>query len=1332
MIAEYIDAGAGHIHIAGEPGIGKTTTLRQVTTEFQHEYDIEIRNIRPNHNLNDIFRGVNHVLFNHFPDDLTEEGRSLSGISISPLGGVSWDADDPDATRAQFGHRDALRKLAELFPDDQSLLICVDDVHELSDEDRAIRGTINETADILPQNVVLITAGRLTFPNSDTAVSLDTFTEDQTALLLRNAFLDIDETRIQTIHDQVAGHPLYLGLLIEANDSSESLELPEHEVYTVIEERYLQFLSPDERRVLRATALLRELNEAVCTHVLPDSYDLDRVAVADILDSLSTRTVVQNIGRNHDGLATFKIHDVFRSFLHDLWDRTAETEQRAFEYYAESTIELTSDDHSLETEVSSITSCLKYLSDSVIQTEEDTLSDLVEHVFADDGLSFYPASLLATELKTRDVAQLPDTVIESVLASVAERQSIANDFYDDRLHISWAERQLDHGAFDPSIPVQRSYLGRITDTYPGFVRRVIKETTINDEKTQQYLIRISTELPAADATVVGEQAVQWLHKTEAYHSLVGQVLELITHLCAEREFDTALALLDTVLTPQQTGDRNQLDGDQSMTRYRLIQTLKEIFDELLAERGAAFIDLLKTNLEAALHEGMDTVDRTGIVRHSVVTDLDYADENRGTLQQLLLEYFTRAAMQWVSADPTATGRRELVDELLAGSITFRRVAFAVLAAHPESYRDMVETVLTDTDNYRELPVGYEFYCLLTAGFKHLDNEGQEQVCKIISDGPYTDYDRRAEQIAEREAEPASYFKQRLQEKWQRDRFLLIRDELPAHYVNQLTALLDTYGEPEQLPSQPYQPDVSGGFVNQRGPEQTEKLRDQPAEGVLTRAAEWEPPETERWETDDTGQLEEWNHLGFSRQLRELIEEQPERYARKISILEDANTRYAEAAFRAFRELLDDGQPFPWHSIIELATAITDDPTAWSSGCRTNLAKLLNKGIAAEETDFPQNHDKDVHKILLTLLDDPDPSHERDQPADGMAGHRDPIQVAINTVRPMALNAFITYTRWTEQDEDDSNSALLDAIEARITDDQSLAVRTVIGRRFITLWTLNQNRIADCLENIFPRGDTPTEHRRFIAAWNSYVRHNTIWEGYAPLRPYYIHAMLLLDTEEADPYELNVRSTAAHIASSYLFGDEQLTDDTSLIRQYYSSASSGDAAELATTLANAIDTPNVAEQWPAIRALWEWRLDQLEDTAAIASQEHANEIRQFLDCVRTVSVADLSQEQDNICRSLPFLVKGNRNIHWRWIEEWLANQSAIHPTVTVDLYQNFVNEVSDEDWSSIVWTSQAENRERIYENADAVNDTTLQTAMHVANQFAAEGCDLDREFLDMHL
>ncbi|MFC4359241.1 AAA family ATPase [Halobium salinum] len=1330
VIAEYINNGVGHIHIAGEPGIGKTTTLHQIAAAVDDGYNVDIRNIRPNHELTDLFREINHALFDRLPDDLTEEGRQLTGISVGPVGGVSWDSDAADVKRPQSGHRDILRRLAAAFPDDQRLLICVDDVHELGDDDRAIRGAMEEAADALPPNVLLVTAGRLTYQSLDTSVCLDTFTEEQTAQLLRNAFEDITDVQIHDIHNQVDGHPLYLGLLIDSNDDSTSLNLPDNDVFREIEQRYLQSLSPDERRLLRATAPLSELNEAICTYVLPEGFDLDRIDVADILDSLSNRIIVQTIGRTHNGLRIFKVHDVFRDFLKSRWDHTEETEQKAFQYYAETVIEQAGHDLSLEREVKYITLCLEFLSTPVIQAKAEVLSHLIEQILTEEELSFYPTSLLLTDIKTRDTTELPDKVIKTVVANINVRQKIAKDFYDDQLHLSWAKHQFNQGSFEDPSGNLLSYLNRISDTYPSFVSEVIVETTTENPRTHRYLISLGTELPAEDAIAVAEQAIEWIQDTTEYHELARPGLELVTYLCEQNAFDTALELLNTILTPRQGNSEGQLEGAQGMTRYNLIQTLDETFDILLTERGTAFIDLLKTNLEAALRiEEESQVDHEVIENHFAVTDLNYADENRGNLQQLLLEYFTRASTKWLSDDPDGTERRELIEELLDGPIVFRRVGFVLLASHPESFRDTVKITLQEVDNYRSLPAGYEFYQLLKSGFTQLDTAAQERICEIISGGPYTAYEEWAEQLAEEQEEPASYFEQRIEETWRRDRFYLIREELPAPYADVLPGLIEKHGEPDRLPTESPISRTTGGFVNQRGPEQIEEYQNWPAEEVLKSAVEWEPPEATGWDTNEHGRFEERNHLGFSRQLSELIREHPTRYAHEISILEDANPRYADAAFGAFRNLLDDGQTFPWNSIVALATAITEDPTEWTSSCRTNLAMLLNKGIAADETPFPRDNADEVRAILLVLLGDPDPDPERDQPEEGVMGHGDPVQVAINSVRPMALNAFITFLWWTTQQGGNLDPTLLDAVEKRMTDDPALAVRTVIGRRFGTLWELDSDRIERCLEDVFPRGEMTVEQRRFTAAWNSFVRHNVMW-GYDALRPYYRHAIQLLDTSDDDIYEINTRSTATHVLSDYLFGDASIADDNSLIRRYYDAASPEEATELAISLADSFDNPEVEDRWDAIRNLWDWRLDQIENAGTTPEQKYADELRQFLDCVHESSTIDLTLEKGRIQRSLPIVILSDLN--WRRIEDWLAEQSDSYSATSVDLYRTMVESVNDEKWSSLARTSQDSNRKRIYEKAAEEGEESIQSALWIANQFAAEGYETDREFLDDHL
>ena len=1333
VIGQYIENDVAIIHIAGQPGVGKTTTLNRIKSLFEDEFAVDIRNIRPNHSLNDLFRQICHAVYDHLPDELKEERRRLTGFSVGPIGGVSWGYSEPEANRPQLGYRDNLIELSELFPDNDPLLICIDDVHELGDDERAIRGAIEEAADTLPSDVILITAGRISLRGVGTSISLETFTQEQTEIMLREAFPEIPDGDIQQIHQQLGGHPLYLGLLVESNESVADLRIPEEDVYAEIEERYLQSLSTDEARLLQALAPLRELDESVATRVLPDEYEFDRVDVAELLESLSTHTIVQTTGRNHEGLQTYKVHDVFREFLSDRWDKTGQTEEKAFQYYARIIIELTPEDRTLETEVNLLTTCIDFLSDPVLQSQSDTISALTSHVIAEGGFEFYPSTILASQFKTRETSHLPEDIVESVLESVSSRVDVANDFYDETLDISWARYQFEQGAFETPSKVLIGYLGRITEEHPDFVSDVIAEIDIEDWRQQRYLISVGSDLPGDNASVVAERAVEWLDDTQVYHELAGYALDLVSHLCSHEEFDAALELLDTVLAPRTELEGEQLKGNQGMTRYYLIKTFEDSFDDLLDAKGIEFIEVLLSNLDTALRSGDDGVtEHAVIVRHRPVTELEFVEDNWGELKHLLLEYSTRAVISWVGMDPGDADRRAHVSDLLDGDITFNRIGFSVLAEYPAVLNDLIEAELTDVENYRRLEIGvaYEFYRMLHSGVSHLDEDVRSDVCEIIFNGPYIGFEQHAERMAEREDEPASYFEQRLEEKWRRDRLFLIQSHLPEAYAEELDELLHKYGEPEQLPTEPLGGIGRGGFIKQRGPEEIDELRDRPPAEVLDTAVEWQPSGSSEWMTSESGELEEWSHVGFSRQIRSLIKEQPERYAREISVLEDANHQYSAEAFRAFRDLLDDGQTFPWASVVELGDAIADNSETEGTRSRTNLAMLINKGIAADETDFPEGFELDVRRILRRLISDPDPDPDWDRPDEGMAGHGDPVQVAINSVRPMALNAFITFTWWTTQHADGKpDRELLDVIEERAIEDESLAVRSVIGRRFLTLRAFDQDRFESRLDEIFPTDSSTEGKLRFIAAWNSFVRNHTLWEGYEVLLPHYLHAIELLDNPPSKAYRIEVRSTAAHVVSSYLFGDEPLDDEESLIRRFYDVGSSEAAKELGIVLANGMGNPNVEKEWPAIRKLWDWRLDLIENEASTDYQDHSNEFRQFLDCVRDSNTVDLHGEQDRVERSIPIVISGNRN--WRFVEDWIIDASDTSPGPAVEVYELMVEAVPDEDWSTTARMSNNDNRERLYENAAAEGGVTLRIARRIANQFASKGYEVDRIFLDEH-
>lgn len=376
--------------------MGKTWTIEKIDRAYSGSKDVEIASIGGHLDVEDFYGIIYRSVLNILPEDKKEEGRRLTGLGGSAAGfgaSASWDSESADAPQVQFRYRDVLEEAAELYPEDQHLLLCIDDIHKLSIGEDAIRDAIGEAADHLTENITLITVGQLSFDRLDTAVTISTFSEEQTKSLLQNEFKHLSENDAVEIHQELDGHPLYIGLLIEANEPDEIPEIPKGEVYDEIQIRYLHSLSEDEQRFFRLTSPLSELNERLCAAVIPDDEPFDSVGIDRLLRGLSDRVITQDLGWNDDSTKSYRIHDTFREFLYQRLDPEKETHvcRNAFRYYSERIRSLlTTNEVDLNTEVELVFSCLDYLSRDIGTKEHRELRRLIESGSAKTGYGTIP------------------------------------------------------------------------------------------------------------------------------------------------------------------------------------------------------------------------------------------------------------------------------------------------------------------------------------------------------------------------------------------------------------------------------------------------------------------------------------------------------------------------------------------------------------------------------------------------------------------------------------------------------------------------------------------------------------------------------------------------------------------------------------------------------------------------------------------------------------------------------------------------------------------------------------------------------------------------------
>lgn len=324
-VVEALNDGVQTIHITGQPGVGKSSFLQEVAYELSDSYKTRVLYVHEGNSPTTLTQDLLYEA-REAVGKLRALFNKVTGVSggVSPVsGGVSTD----DRAR----HLRKLASLSESVSGNNRLIFFIDDVHKL-DEPEVTRDFLRELSSTLGENVHLITAGRLTHDDAEYTVRLGTFSRSESEEYLRQAYPEVDQDTVDGVYESLEGHPYYLGLLREAADDDSTFELPEEDARDFIESAYLDSMSEEEEEFIRKTSGLAELDEEICSSVLDD---MSRTRARRILDSLSNKAVVQELGRSEDtGDRVFKIHELFQEFLYEQLDNPEHLHRAAFQYYA--------------------------------------------------------------------------------------------------------------------------------------------------------------------------------------------------------------------------------------------------------------------------------------------------------------------------------------------------------------------------------------------------------------------------------------------------------------------------------------------------------------------------------------------------------------------------------------------------------------------------------------------------------------------------------------------------------------------------------------------------------------------------------------------------------------------------------------------------------------------------------------------------------------------------------------------------------------------------------------------------------------------------------------
>lgn len=941
----------------------------------------------------------------------------------------------------------------------------------------------------------------------------------------------------------------------------------------------------------------------------------------------------------------------------------------------------------------------------LLHVQDDSLAlEFLDDALAPDGLNYYAASTVVKEITEWDPMAESGDFLAVIVDRITRRTELQKHFYNNLTESAWAAVLYHQGRFGDPPATLVSYLERVSSEVPGIVTDVIETTETESQVIKAWLVQITESLPSDVARPTLDVFQDWLRESPngPYSS---HYADLIEPLLENGEQEYALKLLDTLLEPQApnpqiheydspTGEVRQLTMDREATAqasiYTIESTIEDVFEHVTGEDEEQALEILAENLRTAIELEVEDQDRDPEkIRWPVA--IDHEELTNQHLKEVLLSKLRVQLEDWISENPQGDVQRQWVTDLLEDEfVFFYRLGLHLLGTAADDYPDLVLEELLDETNYDAYPIKTEFFLLLEAGYPYLSERGQQEVLQIIESGRGLDDDRFYGVAEVRQEDFPGYSVNEIVEvmldQWKLQRFWMIRNHLPDSYSKEMEKLIEQHGEPDHPES-----DISRrwGQVTTKGPMDFEELRDLSPAELIELCVSWDPEDAE----DSADFYTEISARGLAKDLKRIVSESPEEFVPHLSILQDADAVYISHTLSALEDAIEKDRYFDWPHVLELcekgSTRLDEEK---GTVARMDACRLLRTGLADESSRLVPDHSCQVRDILVTFTDDPNPELPADSDRDYLA-HDDPILDALNTVRPIAVSALITYALVKAKEEEfegfqeEGSSGLGDEVKTVLVqrlDDQSTAVHLVFGQHLGNLRWLDSAWVTGNLDDIFPRQPESESRARFIAAWTAYIGQNQWYkEGYSSLKPHYEYAIDLLSDEEWSADNTLGKRFVGHVLCSHLHTDEELGDDDSLLTAFYTNV----VPDLASTAAWQLwrwgnNNSEFRDRWNSVRQIWEWRMDMVDAEYETFSDEF-QWFTEWLDLIGDET--DPGEIQELMHATIPYVVEQRRS--WETIEQYLSNHVEEHPLAAVEVYEQLINQhdiPSYKEFDETVW------------------------------------------------
>lgn len=861
---------------------------------------------------------------------------------------------------------------------------------------------------------------------------------------------------------------------------------------------------------------------------------------------------------------------------------------------------------------------------------------------------------------------------------------------------------------------QLRYLVRMATVLPDEVTEIAMTIpTTDNAAVNSGVIDIGRALPVAHAA----QLVPRLAATLETRYRIGfpiRLAGLIDTFSEAGNLPSALALTSALLSFEPTVEPEE--GDLPSELIRSMREPRLRIDEhtyesilqrqttpLAATIGLPVIEILAGLLEEAITisaspEMIEQGQDFSSVWHRAISP-DGLSHDLGTKSKLTTALSHALAVR-VAAVPADL--RPLLDLLSTRKWSiFRRLSLDLLARLTADEPE-IRLQLTDPAVFDDLQLRPEYDRLLTARFATLDSDAQQAILAMVERGP-SHVDGHIEWVRQAQGgEPTDEGLKTYIEIWQRDRLAPIAGQLPEEWNRRYEALVADSGPPQRSDS----PLFTGGFVAQRSPTAAEELATLSIDDLVAYLGAFEP----------SPEFLGPSKSGLAQTLTDVVAADPSRYLIEARQLGDLDVEYAHGVLNGIARAQTTGATLDWDQVIDLCETIVshprsqtpDDSTIDGWGwARLDVMRLLISGFTGPHP--PGDHHRHrIFDLIAAVASDPHPT-----PAEEYRfgpPNMSPDDLALNSVRPRAIDAAMQYGVWVYQNHPDDPFGEITSLVQEHLDpvaDPSVAVRAVLGREFSTLVAFNREWAEAAGTRIFP-ADEPLR-RLWEAAWDAYL-----WRGlrnmptWLALRDQYALAVARLAPGSEDRRDQGRdHALANHLMNLYWSGE--LSFDEGLLAEFFNRAD-----DETRRLALESVGRGLAQDGPPVEPAVLDRLLALWDSRVQAAQTLPSKELSAYGWWFCSTRLPAEHRFDGLRNALT-LAGAAEPAHM--VVEQLASLSANHPRSAAELLADMVDHETD-GWRFSLWDESAAT---IIRNALASpDDDARRAAQEAASRAAARG------------